>query len=451
MEKQLVARLEQAWSSSDVGAFLDVAKLNELMAVFGDMEPTAKVRLLMALQTAQQEQLKQHRERNNSPTTTSSAGLPDHLLKQILDTADEDNDEWVKIGSGLVRRMLFAATPKEDFLANSIRTTIDQVINLVESRGGGELLVDDWFAQDLAYMTYPKIPFSHSATNDHFTILEEEKKPEDVKSHAVQTPARPPTAIPRRPSSSVSLPPKQPPSAFGVKRSLTDMGSEIRRQAENGRFKRNRSRISVIDIDEVKQIEAEKVQKAEERKLQARRNSSTKAAASNEKEGDTAAPADQAATTTTNTTAPDDADYHQAAAQAMAMVAADASASLQSNYMDYGGMMQYDEAYLQGEDQAAAAAVAAVAAHARLPVFNDSYQYVMDPQQLQAQQALHHHHSQQQQQQQAAPQQSLVFPFDNALYPPQQQQQNQAFPDSYTYNSSMSSGFDSNNSNNYWR
>lgn len=44
--------------------------------------------------------------------------------------------------------------------------------------------------------------------------------------------------------------------------------SEIRRKADAGRFKRHRSRISMIDIDEVKQIELEKVQKAEERKKQ---------------------------------------------------------------------------------------------------------------------------------------------------------------------------------------
>lgn len=44
--------------------------------------------------------------------------------------------------------------------------------------------------------------------------------------------------------------------------------SEIRRKADAGRFKRHRSRISMIDIDEVKQIESEKAQKAEERKKQ---------------------------------------------------------------------------------------------------------------------------------------------------------------------------------------
>jgi hypothetical protein len=59
-----------------------------------------------------------------------------------------------------------------------------------------------------------------------------------------------------------------PKPPVGKKKNLTELSSEIRRKADAGRFKRQRSRISMIDINEVKQIESEKAQKAEERKKQ---------------------------------------------------------------------------------------------------------------------------------------------------------------------------------------
>lgn len=51
-----------------------------------------------------------------------------------------------------------------------------------------------------------------------------------------------------------------------MKKNFSELSSEIRRKADAGRFKRQRNRISMIDIDEVKQIESEKAQKAEGRK-----------------------------------------------------------------------------------------------------------------------------------------------------------------------------------------
>jgi hypothetical protein len=288
MEKQLLVRLEQAWSSSDVGVLLDASKLNELMALFSFMEPSAKVRFLMALQTAQQEQVKQYisRERylnpNGNITSTASAGLPLHLLKQILSTADVDSDEWVKIGAGMARKMLFCppddvvSEDKDDVLSQSIHGTIEKTLQKVKSVGEGEIAVDDWFSQDLAYLNtnHPKAHFIQKS-NDHFTVVEEDK----VEKLSQSTPSRS-SSIVRRPSTTFSgqstkLKPPTPTSTLS-KRSLTDMSSEIRRQGESGRYKRHRSRISMIDIDEVKQIESVKAQKAEERKQMSRRASSTK-------------------------------------------------------------------------------------------------------------------------------------------------------------------------------
>ncbi|ETV96617.1 hypothetical protein H310_10313 [Aphanomyces invadans] len=457
MEKKVVARLEQAWSSADVGAFLDESKLHEIMAVFHDMEPTAKVRLLLAVQTAQQEHVKQHvsRERHGGgsiSTTLPCLGLPEPLLKQVLSSADADSDEWVRIGSGLLRRMLFASKddpPNDDYLAQSIEATVSQVMALVESSGGGEIVVDDWFSHDLAYMT-PNVSLKAALKNDHFTVVEEDKAQDDKKgvNQSLHTPLRPSStaSAARRPSnpslSAVSsLPPKPLASS---KRSLTDMGPEIRRQAENGRFKRNRSRISVIDIDEVKQIEADKVQKAEERKQLARRGTAKPVATGGDKEG-----GENAAKTSADA-APDNeegssSDFHQAALSMASLPDAPVDTNLQQGtYLDYTGMVQYDESYLQGEDHAAAnAAVAAVAAHARLPVFNDQYQY-LDPQQQQQQ--LY----QQQQQQQA-----MAFPFDNnnAVYQPSQFQSNATTE--FPYNPATGGGFldqtSNSNSNTYWR
>ncbi|RHY13124.1 hypothetical protein DYB25_005764 [Aphanomyces astaci] len=269
MEKQVVTRLEQAWSSADVGAFLDESKLHEIMVLFHDMEPSAKVRLLLAIQTAQQEHVKQQlsRERhggsNSNAALPSSLGLPEDLLKQILSKADADSDEWVRIGSGILRRMLFTDSPDDDYLAQSVQTTVGQVMALVDASGGGEIAVDDWFSHDLAYMTpHPNVSLQGGAAskNDHFTVVEEGRPLDDVKKGApsLHTPLRSSSsgAAVRRGTSSVSIssssfPPKPHATApSSLKRSLTEMGSEIRRQAENGRFKRNRSRISVIDLDE---------------------------------------------------------------------------------------------------------------------------------------------------------------------------------------------------------
>ncbi|RHY90118.1 hypothetical protein DYB37_007383, partial [Aphanomyces astaci] len=266
MEKQVVTRLEQAWSSADVGAFLDESKLHEIMVLFHDMEPSAKVRLLLAIQTAQQEHVKQQlsRERhggsNSNAPLPSSLGLPEDLLKQILSKADADSDEWVRIGSGILRRMLFTDSPDDDYLAQSVQTTVGQVMALVDASGSGEIAVDDWFSHDLAYMTpHPNVSLQGGAAskNDHFTVVEEGRPLDDVKKGApsLHTPLRSATssssgAAVRRGTSSVSIssssfPPKPHATApSSSKRSLTEMGSEIRRQAENGRFKRNRSRIS---------------------------------------------------------------------------------------------------------------------------------------------------------------------------------------------------------------
>lgn len=51
---------------------------------------------------------------------------------------------------------------------------------------------------------------------------------------------------------------------------MSELSYEIRRKADAGRFKRPRSRISMIDLDEVKQIESEKAQKAEEQRKKAK-------------------------------------------------------------------------------------------------------------------------------------------------------------------------------------
>ncbi|OQR90960.1 hypothetical protein ACHHYP_05112 [Achlya hypogyna] len=372
MEKQLLVRLEQPWSSSDVGAFLDATKLAELLPLFSHMEPSAKVRFLLALQVAQQELMRQHlsRERHLNPTgtataaATASGGLPTHLLKQILGLAEADSDEWVKIVAGLVRKMLFSNTVDEDnFFCECMESTLSQVLSKVEAHMGTDLAIDDWFSHDLAYLNadHPKVANGFKTSNDHFTVLEENKKVTDDKPVASSQPARAPLGNRRPVAVSTAPQPKVPkpvtsstPTAAAgsmlSKRSLTDVGSEIRRQAESGRFKRQRNRISMIDIDEVKQIESEKAQKAEERKQLARRaskaaaNAATDAsaeapAADGGAEGEAAAdhtespPEDQLA----DAEVPDVATYE--AGSTLSEVA-----EVMQNYQDYSQLMQYDVA-----------------------------------------------------------------------------------------------------------
>ncbi|EQC37050.1 hypothetical protein SDRG_05279 [Saprolegnia diclina VS20] len=370
MEKQLLVRLEQAWSSSDVGAFLDAPKLTEIMPHFSLMEPSAKVRLLMALQVAQQELMRQHlsRERHLNPQASSggvvtSAGLPMHLLKQILALADSDADEWVKIGSGLVRKMLFPAVGTEsDFFNDYMASTLKQVLGKVDAYRGADLAIDDWFSHDLAYLNadHPKVAKGFKTSNDHFTVVEESKKTAEDKpavssqaSRQVMANRRPVSVAtgPGAPAPKAPKPSVTPTSAINAglsKRSLTDMGSEIRRQAESGRFKRQRNRISMIDIDEVKQIESEKAQKAEERKQQARRankaasasatdaNASEAAGGEGGGDGEAIGDGDDAANEQlAETEVPDVATYE--ASNSLSEVA-----EVMQNYQDYNQLMQYD-------------------------------------------------------------------------------------------------------------
>ncbi|KAJ0410741.1 hypothetical protein ATCC90586_006844 [Pythium insidiosum] len=277
VESWLVQKLRQDWSSCEVGPQLTRDKLSEAVTSFSHLETPIKVRLLLACLSMRREDV-------------DACKLP---IVELMATAERDNDEWVKIAGGIVRQHLFATQDdvgNDSFLHEQLQRATDIVLQAVQAPKDRTdvLVIEDFFCHENAFLNASVRPELTVQPAAHFTLVETAQharnedalSPEKTASARQQrpTPHRPQIPRPGAPGSSASsisgsssasltatshvaktLP---PPS----KKNMSELSSEIRRKADAGRFKRQRNRISMIDIDEVKQIESEKAQKAEEQR-----------------------------------------------------------------------------------------------------------------------------------------------------------------------------------------
>ncbi|KAE9016709.1 hypothetical protein PF011_g7035 [Phytophthora fragariae] len=275
----LLQKLRQEWSSREFGGLLTPSKLAEARASFPHLETPIKVRLLLSLLSVRRDEAE------------AAAGRKE--VDALLLLAERDAEEWVKVSAGIVKQFLVLQTDgqaADSYLHAQLEATAAKVVQTVSSppqkrRGSSSPLValDDFFSLENGLLNLSLRPQLAPTAATHFTVSGEDDdmngKEDDVGASPVKKPLhRPHMARPLGASGSMAAsatassstrltqPPPKPP--VGKKKNLTELSSEIRRKADAGRFKRQRSRISMIDINEVKQIESEKAQKAEERKKQ---------------------------------------------------------------------------------------------------------------------------------------------------------------------------------------
>lgn len=221
--------------------------------------------------------------------------------------------QWVKVSAGIVKQYIFMSEDGSDsgatFFHEQIAKTSAKVIEAINSppsENTSDWGFEDFFCHENAFLNPSVRPEMPVSAVKHFTVVETSNSKKAVahdggwlnlavtyKRSALLTwsfcvvplfpraeksserkpvPHRPQMARPAlHPSSASNAPTRLTPTTSKPppppKKNMTEL-SEIRRKADAGRFKRHRSRISMIDIDEVKQIESEKAQKAEERKKQ---------------------------------------------------------------------------------------------------------------------------------------------------------------------------------------
>uniref|UniRef100_K3WZQ9 Uncharacterized protein n=1 Tax=Globisporangium ultimum (strain ATCC 200006 / CBS 805.95 / DAOM BR144) TaxID=431595 RepID=K3WZQ9_GLOUD len=202
-------------------------------------------------------------------------------IVEIIDAAENDTEEWVKIGAGVVKQYVFMSEDGSEsgdtFHHEQIAETIARVLEAVNSKKqqpGDDWEAEEFFCHEDAFLNPSVRPETCVKPIKHFTIVASSpRKDEGVHEKASERKAalhRPQMPRPLPHASASSAAPRVAPTTSKPpppKKNMTEL-SEIRRKADAGRFKRHRSRISMIDIDEVKQIESEKAQKAEERKKQ---------------------------------------------------------------------------------------------------------------------------------------------------------------------------------------
>lgn len=265
----MLPKLRLDWSSHEFGGLLTPSKLAEARALFSHLDPPIKVRLMLALLSVRSDELATERGREE--------------VKALFDRSAQDPDEWVKITSELVKQFLMVPAPEKN-RPTPLEATAGQVVDTITSalkrRRGTSC--DDVFSLENGLLNPPLRPLSAPSAVTHFTVRgdddeslgkEDEASASPVKKKPVYRPpiARPSGLLP----SSMTAPMAAPRASQALKggghktgKAGTDLSSAIRRKADAGRFKRQRSRISMIDINEVKQIESEKALKAEERKKQ---------------------------------------------------------------------------------------------------------------------------------------------------------------------------------------
>ncbi|DAZ96518.1 TPA: hypothetical protein N0F65_008069 [Lagenidium giganteum] len=279
-EPWIVQKLKHEWSSTELGMLLTRDKITEALPLFQHMKTPIKVRFLMAFLSMRKEDFEECK----------------FAVVELVDAAENDPEEWVKIGAGLVKQYLFLGEDGaggDSFLHERLAMATEKVLAAVDKQrnqhAGEDDVAEEFFCCENAYLNPSVRPEFAVKAAQHFSVAEDlttaKHTGNDERSSQKKAPLHRPqiprpslhtgaaSSVPSRLTPTTKPPP--PP-----KKNLTELSSEIRRKADAGRFKRQRSRISMIDIDEVKQIESEKAQKAEERKKQKLTKDKSNAAAS---------------------------------------------------------------------------------------------------------------------------------------------------------------------------
>ncbi|GMF16457.1 unnamed protein product [Phytophthora fragariaefolia] len=345
----LLQKLRQEWSSHEFGGLLTPPKLAEARASFPHLETPIKA--------------------------DAAAGRQE--VDALLRVAETDAEEWVKVSAGLVKQFLVLhadGQAEDSFLHAQLEATSAKVVQAVASapqkrRSSGAALValDDFFSLENGLLNPSLRPQVAPAAATHFTVSGEDDdlngKEDDLGASPVKKPLhRPQMARPlasggvaasaaAAASSSTRLTQGSAKPPVGKKKNLTELSSEIRRKADAGRFKRQRSRISMIDINEVKQIESEKAQKAEERKKQklAAKEKEKEKAKEKEKEKSSAAAAGAAASSGEKSAVTESTAAVTSVNEEHAAIAADIFAMHQQPGPDEP-VQQYSQQHLQTED-----------------------------------------------------------------------------------------------------
>lgn len=167
-------------------------------------------------------------------------------IVQLLDTAEKDPDDWVKVVAGLVRRWLFEPNAS-DFLHDKVSSTIENALKHQETESGVVSNESPYLCRQLQ----PKEP-----TQEPDFVVREEKDDEFTDKTTVKRTQAQRHSLPR-------------PEEIGVKphfvasrtarRSTFD--PKQRTSTASQGYKRQRSKISVLEISEVQQIELEKAER----------------------------------------------------------------------------------------------------------------------------------------------------------------------------------------------
>lgn len=348
----LLQKLRVEWSSREFGALLTPSKLAEARASFPHLETPIKVRLLLSLLSVRRDEAE------------AAAGKKE--VDALLQLADNDAEEWVKVSAGIVKQFLVLQAdgqPADSYLHAQLEATASKVVQTVavppQRRGNSSLVaLDDFYSLENGLLNPSLRPQLVPTAATHFTVSGEDDDVNGKEDELGTSPVKKPLHRPQmaRPSAgmaastattsaaSTRLVQTVPKPPIGKKKNMTELSSEIRRKADAGRFKRQRSRISMIDINEVKQIESDKAQKAEERKKQklAAKEKEKEKAKEKEKEKNAAAAVDASANAAENAGSTDGATVPVVVNEEHAAIAADIFAMHHQPGPDEG-MQQYSQ------------------------------------------------------------------------------------------------------------
>ncbi|RQM17682.1 hypothetical protein DD237_000671 [Peronospora effusa] len=280
----LLQKLRLEWSSCEFGGLLTPSKLAEARASFSHLETPIKVRLLLSLLSVRQDEV---------DVTGITAQKEANALLLL---AEQDAEEWVKVSAGIVKQFLVlqaVGRPVDSYLHAQLEATASKVVQTIatssqtrrSSKSSMHVALDDFFSLENGLLNPSLRPALTLTAATHFTVNGEDDDDNDKEDEVGASPVKKPLHRPQmaRPlgssgamtaSAAGATTPvsmrltQQTTKPFAEKKNMAKLSSEIRRKADAGRFKRQRSRISMIDINEVKQIKSEKAQKAEERKKQ---------------------------------------------------------------------------------------------------------------------------------------------------------------------------------------
>ncbi|CAM9239583.1 unnamed protein product [Choristocarpus tenellus] len=184
----LELKLEDNWSSEDVVHMLTPDLVgNVLLDCFGEMEPTIKMRTLIAFLGVKEEQL---------------SCLQEHL-PALLNTAENDKDEWVQVAAGLVRRKVLAlnndgcgivSDTLESVLLKTVSEVVAQAKKIMEKNGTNveaSGVMDTPYSGPLEeqYISKRQFPRHGKFTNRHFRPRHDILKLSDEQCFSSPTPS----------------------------------------------------------------------------------------------------------------------------------------------------------------------------------------------------------------------------------------------------------------------